>query len=256
MLRALALSALIVGLSSCILVSPTTYPDVVDEKHVRPDLRERIRHRLLWMGEEQPWHENCLFQKPISELVGGEQQLALPSADLMFRAYWEERRMAYRSAGFLYRQAADNGLALAYAKLGRLISEGLGTDPNPQGGAQLILQSARLQCGEGQYLYADILTRGQGVAPNLIEAWGWADQAAKQGHAQGLALKQKITALLGPSQLELARQNAETLARQLHLFNHGEQGKTLVKCKTDRNPTPFVTRMRACHAMGGTHIPY
>lgn len=253
MLRLSALAALMGLVAACSLPSPANLPELVDEREVRPDHRERISHRLLWLAPEEKWHYNCLFLKPLARLTYDEQVLALPSADLLFRAHFEEKRMAFRSAGYLYRQAADQGIALAYVKLGNLLLEGKGTKYNPKGGAELVLQSARLDCAEGQYRYADILTKGVGVETNLVEAWAWADMAREQGYPDSAPLQKKMESVMGPALIALAKEQSKTLRGQLDLFNKGPRGRELVECTTPRNRKPFITRMRACHAMGGTH---
>lgn len=245
---------LIFALGGCLVPGPLNVPDLVPEKAVRPDLRERISHRLLWFSPEESWHYNCLFLKPLRSLDYDEQRLALPSADLLFRAYHEERRLAYRSAGHLYRQAADQGIALAYVRLGNLLLDGKGTRANPQGGAKLVEQSARLDCAEGQYRYAELLTTGQGVRTDLVMAWAWADVARSQGYKAATDLQKKMQSVMAPAQVSLAEENAKTLRKQLDLFNRGPQSQILVECVTPRNQKPFITRMRACHAMGGRHM--
>lgn len=250
------LAALVVLLQACALPSSVVLPPKVQEKEVRPDVRERVNERLLWLRPEQKWHQNCLFSKPVADLVIGEQHLALPAADLLNRAYWENHRMAYRSAGYLYRQAADAGLPLAFVRLGSLLIEGKGVPRNRQGGAELMRQAALLDCAEGQFAYADVLTKGQGVVTNLVDAWGWAEMARVQDHQQGAQLQKKIESVMGASQIALAKENAKKLRSQLDLLNHGAEGQILVQCKTSRGLRPFVTRMRACYAMGGTHTPY
>ncbi|MDV7340666.1 tetratricopeptide repeat protein [Terasakiella sp. A23] len=253
MLRILSIMCLLSMASACALPSPANLPAVVSEKHVRPDHRERISHRLLWLAPEQQWHYNCLFLKPLAALTFDEQKLALPSADILFRAHFEEKRLAYRSAGFLYRQAADQGIAMAYVKLGNLLIDGKGTQANPKGGAKLVYQSGLLDCAEGQHRYAELLTEGKGVRGDLVQAWGWAEMAKKQGYPGSGALQKKMESVMAPAQMALAREQARTLRSQLDLFNHGPNANKLVQCTTDRNRTPFYTRMRACHAMGGTH---
>ncbi|NVK17496.1 MAG: sel1 repeat family protein [Methylocystaceae bacterium] len=253
MFRIIVLLGMLSTLAACALPSPANLPAVVSEKTVRPDLRERISHRLLWLAPEEKWHYNCLFLKPLLELTYDEQRLALPSADLLFRAHFEEERLAYRSAGFLYRQAADQGIALAYVKLGNLLLDGKGTAANPQGGAKLVYQAALLDCAEGQHRYAELLTQGKGVATDLIAAWGWADLAKNQGYPDSEALQKKMQSVMAPAEVAWAQEQARTLSSQIKLFNHGPASKQLVECTTDRTRTPFITRMRACHAMGGTH---
>ncbi|WP_135079251.1 tetratricopeptide repeat protein [Terasakiella sp. SH-1] len=252
--RAMLVLAVMMFLGACALPSPASLPEIMSEKQVRPDHRERIAHRLLWLAPELPWHYNCLFMKPIAQLDHDEQKLALPSADLLFRAHFEEERMAYRSAGYLYRQAADQGIALAYVKLGNLLIGGKGAKPNPEGGAKLILQSARLECAQAQYRYGELLTRGIGVKTDLVQAWGWVYLAQQKGYPKSAALLKRMEPFMGPSQISLAKQNAETLQHQLNLFNQGPQSQALVRCVTPRIRKPFITRMRACHAMGGSHM--
>ncbi|SCA57521.1 exported hypothetical protein [Candidatus Terasakiella magnetica] len=254
MLRTVFVLGAMMILGACAIPSPANLPEIVSEKEIRPDHRERISHRLLWLAPEMPWHYNCLFMKPLASLDYDEQKLALPSADLLFRAHFEEKRMAYRSAGHLYRQAADQGIALAYVKLGNLLIEGKGAKPNPAGGAKLILQAARLECASAQHRYGDLLTRGIGTRTDLVQAWAWVSLAQKQGYPDSAKLLKRIAPFMGPSQVALAQQRAEELRQQLELFNRGAQSKTLVECVTPRNRKPFITRMRACHAMGGTHI--
>lgn len=253
MVRFVALLGALFVLSACSLPSPANLPSVKPESAIRPDLRDRISHRLLWLAPEQEWHYNCLFLKPIADLTLDEQRLALPSADLLFRAHFEDQRLAHRSAGFLFRQVADQGIAYAYYRLGNLILEGSGTQPNPQGGAKVIYQSALLDCAIGQHRYAELLTQGKGVAADLVAAWSWAELAKNQGYDGSEALQKRMESVMAPAQIELAKGNAKTLRGQLNLFNHGPLGKELVECRTDRNLRPFITRMRACHAMGGTH---
>ncbi len=254
MLRSFLTVGVLIFMSACSFLNPANVPDVVSEKTVRPDYRERISHRLFWMAPEQRWHYNCLFLKPLANLDYDEQKLALPGADLLFRAHFEEKRMAYYSAGHLYRQAADQGLALAYVKLGNLLIDGKGTRANPKGGAKMVLQAARLDCAEGQYRYGELLADGKGVTSDVVRAWGWVDLAKEQGYPESAKLLARIERFLGPAQIALAQQQREALRKQLDLFNKGAMGQELVDCITDRNPTPFITRMRACHAMGGTHV--
>ena len=253
MIRIVMLMGLLCVLGACSIPSPAHLPELVPEKKVRPDHRERISHRLLWLAPEETWHYNCLFLKPLASLDYDEQKLALPSADLLFRAHFEEKRMAYRSAGYLYRQAADQGIALAYVKLGNLLLEGKGAKYNPKGGVKLVEQAARLDCAEGQHRYADLLTKGKGTRTDLVAAWGWAEMAHQQGYEGSQALQKRMESVMGPSEIALAKEKARTLRSQLDLFNKGAQGQTLVQCTTPRNRKPFITRMRACHAMGGTH---
>lgn len=253
MVRFVVLLGALFALSACSLPSPANLPSIKPESAIRPDLRERISHRLLWLAPEQKWHYNCLFLKPIADLTLDEQRLALPSADLLFRAHFEEQRLAHRSAGFLYRQVADQGIAYAYNQLGNLILEGKGTEANPQGGAKIIYQSALLDCAAGQHRYAELLTQGKGVAADLVAAWGWAELAKNQGFEESATLQKRMESVMSAAEIELAKGNAKTLRNQLNLFNHGPLGKELVECTTDRNLRPFITRMRACHAMGGTH---
>ncbi|WP_417796510.1 tetratricopeptide repeat protein [Terasakiella pusilla] len=253
MVRLVALLGALFVLSACSLPSPANLPALKSEASVRPDLRDRISHRLLWLAPEQEWHYNCLFLKPIADLTRDEQRLALPSADLLFRAYFEDQRLAHRSAGFLYRQVADQGVAYAYLKLGNLILDGKGTEPNPLGGAKVIYQSALLDCAAGQHRYAELLTQGKGVATDLVAAWSWAEVAKNQGFEDSETLQKRMESVMAPAQIELAKGDAKRLRNQLNLFNHGALGKELVECRTERNVRPFITRMRACHAMGGTH---
>lgn len=253
MVRFVALLGALFVLSACSLPSPANLPSLKSEEAIRPDVRDRISHRLLWLAPEREWHYNCLFLKPVADLTLDEQRLALPSADLLFRAHFEEQRLAHRSAGFLYRQAADQGIAYAYVRLGNLILEGKGTTANPQGGAKVIYQSALLDCAAGQHRYAQLLSQGKGVAADLVAAWSWAEMAKNQGYEASAALQKRMEGIMAPALIDLAKGNAQTLRNQLNLFNHGPLGKELVECTTDRNLRPFITRMRACHAMGGTH---
>jgi len=250
------LLGMVLVMGACAMPSSVLLPPKIQESNAHPDVRDRIKERLLWMRPTQKWHYNCLFTKPVSDLLIGEQQLALPAADILNRAYWEDHRMAFRSAGHLYRQAADAGLPLAFVRLGRLLIDGKGTQKNQHGGAELMKQAAMLDCAEGQFAYADVLTKGQGVATNIMEAWAWSEMARVQGHKKGAVLQKRIESIMGPSQVGLAQENAKKLRSQLDLLNHGAEGQTLVQCKTLRGLRPFVTRMRACYAMGGTHTPY
>ncbi|NVJ93524.1 MAG: sel1 repeat family protein [Methylocystaceae bacterium] len=253
MLRIAMLMGMVSILAACALPSPVNLPQVIEEKEVRPDYRERISHRLLWLAPEQEWHYNCLFLKPLRDLDFDEQKLALPSADLLFRAHFEDKRRAFRSAGHLYRQAADQGIALAYVYLGNLLIDGKGTPANTRGGAKLVHQAAQLDCAMGQYRYAELLTTGTGVQTDLVAAWAWADVAAKQGYPEGAVLQKRMESVMAPAEISLAQEQAQTLRSQLDLFNKGPQSQELVECVTDGVRRPFITRMRACHAMGGTH---
>jgi hypothetical protein len=240
-------------LAGCTIPNPADLPEVVSERYVRPDHRDRIAQRLLWLAPERPWHYNCLFQKPLADLTLDEQKLALASADLLFRAHFEEKRLAYRSAGHLFRQVADHGVPLAYVRLGNLLVDGKGVQPNPKGGLKVMLQAARLDCAMAQHRYGELVANGVGQSPDLVKAWTWLDQAHKQGYEESKALMVRLERFMGPALVEHAKEQSAVLRSQLDLFNTGEDSLRLVECVTDRNRTPFITRMRACHAMGGTH---
>ncbi|WP_417821758.1 tetratricopeptide repeat protein [Terasakiella sp.] len=242
-------------LSACAdLPLPEPLTETVAGQSTKAERLKEISERMRWMAPEKAWHYNCLFLKPIAQLNQDEQMLALVNSKILSIAHFEEKRLAYRSAGSLYRRAADQGIAYANAKLGNILIAGKGVSPNPIGGTQLVQQSAQLDCAFGQYRYGELLSKGIGVKANFIDAWAWLELARRQGYEDEQKLQNKVEGFLGPVQLQLANQKADTLRQQLDIFNKGPQSQQLIQCVTPRSKEPFITRMRACHAMSGTHV--
>jgi hypothetical protein len=229
-------------------------PDPVIENTTRAERLQQISDRMRWMAPEKEWHANCLFLKPVAQLNADEQRLALANADLLFHAHFEEKRLAFRSAGAIYRQVADQGVAYGHVKLGNILIGGKGVQPNPVGGAKLVKQSAQLDCAYGQYRYGELLSKGIGVKANFVQSWAWLELARQQGYEDEAGLQAKVERFLGPVQLDLAAKQAKELRYQLDVFNTGPKSQQLIQCVTARNKKPFITRMRACHAMSGTHV--
>lgn len=253
LIRASVAVVLVAIVTACAFPSEVSLPSLVSEETVRPDYRDRLRHRLFWLGPEENWHAACLMGKPIDQLTFDEQRISLPAVDLLYRGHFEERRSAYRSAGYLYRQAADQGLPLAYEKLGMLLIHGRGAPTNRQGGATLIRQAAMLGCAAAQHRYGELLGNGVGVGVNVVDAWMWVALAAEQGYKESSVLLKRLEGVMAQSQKDYAQQNLASLRQHLINFNQGTYGQELVNCTTDRRTEPFVTRRRACHAMGGQH---
>lgn len=251
MLRLVLAFALSIFLTACVRAP---LPDAVTIKTPKKELLKQVSDRLLWLAPEEEWHPNCLFGKPIADLSLDELRLARPTAELLFRAHFEAKRLAYRSAGAMYRQAADQGAAYAHVQLGDILLAGNGVPANPQGGAKLIQQSAQLDCALGQYRYAELLTQGKGVKTDLVEAWTWLDLASAQGHEESKELQARIKPYLNAREIEWASQRSDELRRQLDTLNYGPQAQELIQCVTPRDRKPFITRTRTCHAMGGTHF--
>lgn len=243
-------------LGGCAALSPATFPDLVSEEHIRPNLKDRIRHRLHWMGPEQKWHYKCLYSKPVSHLIKHEQSFALRTADLIYRANWDEKRMAYGSAYKLYQKAADENLPYAFAKLGALSIKGHGVAKDAKKGVILLQQSARLNCAQGQYLYAQALSQGTGVRSNLIQAWAWVEMARLQDYPGAKTLQKRIKNIMRPEHLIQAQTKADQLYSQFRSFEKGGQDDILVHCTTQHTPRSFVTRLLNCHAMNGSYTPY
>jgi len=251
MFRLFMASVFCVILTAC--VRPPL-PEAVTTPTPKKELLKQVSERLLWLAPEEDWHSNCLFGKPIAQLSADELRLARPTAELLFRAHFEEKRLAYRYAGALYRQAADQGAAYAHVKLGNILLAGNGVTPNPQGGAKLVQQSAQLDCALGQYRYGELLTQGKGVKTNLVEAWSWLELARRQGYEESKKLQGRIQPYLNAPAMALARQKHQELRGQLDRFNYTAKAQELIQCVTPRDRKPFITRMRTCHAMGGTHF--
>ena len=110
----------------------------------------------------------------------------------------------------LYLAATDKGNAKAMHNLAVLYAEGLEGKPDYAVASQWFRKAAAYGVVDSQYNLAILYARGVGIERNIAESYKWFALAAKGGDKDAAKKRDEIAARLDPSQLESAKQAAES----------------------------------------------
>lgn len=121
----------------------------------------------------------------------------------------------FKQAVRWYRQAADQGHAGAQVNLGLLYIDGLGVPQDYPKAAEWFRQAALQGDPSGQLELGVMYVNGEGVAVDSKEAYAWYSLAVKQGNSQATEYLQDLSSWMSDSDINAARQRAETLAKKI-----------------------------------------
>lgn len=221
-------------------------------KEYIPDGKNGFIHlseQLSWLGQEEQWHYNCLFLKPIRYLDENELPIAIGHINLLTRAKFEIKNKAYDVAGKMLRDSADEGFPLANVELAKMLMVGLGIPPNPESAHTLLLRAAYDNCAIAQFELAKHLVS----FGDKLRAWGWVELAVKQGYKPARDLMNTLEDSMNPVQLQLAKSYQNSNSKNYRYLSW-KQSFRPVECvyTKARIGTAFKSSYYRCIKVGGT----
>jgi TPR repeat protein len=111
----------------------------------------------------------------------------------------------YTEAVKWYRMSADQGYALAQYNLGIMYYQGQGVPQNYTEAVKWYRMSADQGHAQAQYSLGVMYEQGQGVPQDYVQAHMWFNLAASQGAELAFKNRDKVAALMTPSQIEKAQ---------------------------------------------------
>lgn len=180
---------------------------MVERNSISPDLIGSEEEKLL--QEAKLGSPEAQFK--IGEIFRGKGQYSYPKAVEWYqraadqgyvKAQYELGGAYYMGAGVKkdasiavkwLSLAADKGHAQAQADLGKIYLDGLqGIAPDPEKGVRLLNQAAYQGDSRACYNLGLAYQNGNGVSPDLIEAYKWFHLGAEAGHPQAKAARAEL----------------------------------------------------------------
>jgi TPR repeat protein len=205
--------------------SMTFLADLLNEGTLIP--QDRVAALALWKRSAQLGHAPAqanlagqAFRTPplISVAEGlrylemAAQQLWPPALAILSTFYNEGRYVTpdpVRARDYLIR-AANANHAGAQCNLGGALFGGQYGETNASKAAELFKASAQQGYAPGQSAYGYVLSRGDGVPRDPVEAWKWCELAAAAGEKTAGTIMGILLQTLTPDQIEEARRRART----------------------------------------------
>jgi len=105
-----------------------------------------------------------------------------------------------------FRAAAEQGYAMAQARLGALYANGMGVEQDFTEAARWLYEAAEANEGSSQYDLAVLYANGTGVEQDYSAAYYWFTRSAINGFAPAEEAQGRLREMLPPQQIGMVEQ--------------------------------------------------